>query len=291
MSHDEAPARVRWARFRFSLIGPLLAAPPEPGELAAKLAELAAGSYRHPTSGAPLRVSEKSIERWYYRSRSAADPVAALARQVPGHAGTHPAMPAKATAALEAQYRQHPRWSVQLHYDNLVALAREDGSLGRVPSYSTVRRFMKQQGFLRYRRKPRAAKDNGEALAQRETRSFEVTHVHSLWHLDFHAGSRRVLTETGEWRTPQLLGVLDDRSRLCCHLQWYLEETAEALVHALSQALQKRGLPRALLTDNGAAMLAAETTEGLSRLGILHHTTLPYSPQRPLSAKRRKPAG
>jgi hypothetical protein len=46
----------------------------------------------------------------------------------------------------------------------------------------------------------------------------------------------------------------------------------------LSQAIQKRGLPRALLTDNGAAMLAAETREGLTRLGIVHHTTLPHSP-------------
>ena len=38
-------------------------------------------------------------------------------------------------------------------------------------------------------------------------------------------------------------------------------------------------MPRALLTDNGAAMLAAETTEGLERLSVIHHTTLPYSPE------------
>jgi len=31
------------------------------------------------------------------------------------------------------------------------------------------------------------------------------------------------------------------------------------------------------MTDNGAAMLAEETREGLLRLGILHETTLPYS--------------
>jgi hypothetical protein len=49
-------------------------------------------------------------------------------------------------------------------------------------------------------------------------------------------------------------------------------------VHGLSQAIQKRGMPRALLTDNGAAMVAEETTEGLLRLGIVHERTLPYSP-------------
>jgi len=32
------------------------------------------------------------------------------------------------------------------------------------------------------------------------------------------------------------------------------------------------------LSDNGAAMTATEITEGLARLGILHQTTLPYSP-------------
>jgi len=75
-----------------------------------------------------------------------------------------------------------------------------------------------------------------------------------------------------------LMGVIDDRSRLVCHLQWYLDETAESLIHALCQAFMKRGLPRALMTDNGAAMLAEETTNGLSKLGVLHQTTLPYSP-------------
>ena len=82
----------------------------------------------------------------------------------------------------------------------------------------------------------------------------------------------------GVWHTPKALCVLDDRSRLCCHIQWYLAETAENLIHGLTQAFQKRGLPRALMSDNGPAMLAAETENGLLRLGIVHETTLPYSP-------------
>lgn len=83
---------------------------------------------------------------------------------------------------------------------------------------------------------------------------------------------------TGHWCTPLLLGVIDDHSRLICHLQRYFDETAETLVHGLSQALQKRGLPRALMSDNGAAMVAEEFTAGLHTLGIVHETTPPYSP-------------
>ncbi len=48
-------------------------------------------------------------------------------------------------------------------------------------------------------------------------------------------------------------------------------------MHGLSQAIQKCGLPRAVMSDNGSAMVADEFTEGLLRLGILHETTLPYS--------------
>jgi putative transposase len=283
LSHDDdaVSTRMRWARFRHSIIGPLLAAPPEHGELAAKIAELAAQSYRHPTTTETVRFSAKTIERWLYTARDAPNPVDALARKVPRHAGEILTMPQSVAAALEAQYREHPRWTMQLHHDNLVALARQDLHLGRVPSYTTVCRYMKQRGWLRHRVKRRDRDEHDELtiFVPRETRSFEVTHVHGLWHLDFHLGSRKVLTPRGEWKVPRLLGLLDDRSRLCCHLQWYLDETAETLVHGLMQALAKRGLPRALLTDNGAAMLAAEVTQGLERLGILHYTTLPYSPE------------
>jgi putative transposase len=277
---DHAPsARVRWARLRFQILGPLMAAPADDGELKARLEALAGRAWRHPTTGEAIRFSFKTLERWWYVARGADDPMAALARKVPSHAGTHPSLSPALAEAITRQHRDHPRWSFQLHHDNLVALAREDPSLGIVPGYATVCRFMKEQGLLRARKPRHREHSDGEPFVGRETRSYEVTHVHGLWHLDFHEGSRPVLTPAGQWQKPQLLGILDDRSRLCCHLQWYLDETAEALIHGLSQAFHKRGLPRALLTDNGAAMIAAETVEGLERLGIVHHTTLPYSPE------------
>lgn len=97
-----------------------------------------------------------------------------------------------------------------------------------------------------------------------------------LWHLDYHFGSRNVLTSRG-WAKPLALCIIDDRSRLATHVQWYLHDDVRSLVHGFSQALMRRGLPRALLTDNGAAMLAEEFKNGLHALGILHETTLPYA--------------
>jgi putative transposase len=279
----DPPKRDRWARLRFSIIGPLLAAPPGPRELNGAFAALAAKTWRHPETGLDVRFGASTLERWYYRARRAADPVAALRDRPRANEGCFPSLSAVAIATLTAQYREHPGWTAQLHLDNLRAACKAGESDGSSPvaSYATVRRYLRAQGMHRQAR-PKRATDGAVAardrLEQLEVRSFEVEHVAALWHLDFHHASRKVLTRAGAWVKPMLLGVIDDRSRLVCHLQWYLDESAQSLVHGLSQAFMKRGLPRALMTDNGAAMLSEEVTTGLAALGVVHQTTLPYSP-------------
>ena len=274
--HNDSSAQDRRARLRFSIIGSLLAAPPEPGMLRGLIAALAAKRWRDPVTGQDVQFSHSTIERWFYKARSAGDPVASLRdRKRPG--GTISLTPA-AVQTLRLQYRDHASWTCQLHYDNLKSVLGDSG----LPSYATVRRYLRAQGLDRqrlpkHRSSPGAmlARDRLEAL---EVRSFEVEHVNALWHLDFHYGSRKLLMPDGQWMTPMLLCVLDDRSRLVCHAQWFIDETARSLVHGLCQAFARRGLPRALMTDNGAAMLAEETEAGLLALGVLHQTTLPYSP-------------
>ena len=243
------------------------------------LRQLAAKTWRHPVSGLDIAFGISTLERWYYAARRGNDPVAALKNALRSNVGRFPSLSPQVIDTLTVQYRQHPGWTVQLHFDNLLAALK--GSDAAPTSYPTVLRYLKSQGMFRQAQPKRAtagalaARDRLERL---EVRSFEVDHVSALWHLDFHHGSRKVLTRKGEWVTPMLMGVIDDRSRLVCHLQWYLDETAESLIHSLCQAFMKRGLPRALMTDNGAAMLAEETTAGLAELGVLHQTTLPYSP-------------
>src|SRR3989304_944463 len=279
-----------WARFRFSVIGALLSSPPASGALKAAIRSLAAKTWTHPVSERDVCFAPVTVERWYYKARREKDdPVGVLRRVVRKDCGKV-SLAAALAELLFLQYRDHKHWSYQLHYDNLAALVKADASLGPLRSYSTVRRYMKVHGMVRQPR-PRPKGRPGEAAAAesrqaREIRSYEAEYVGSLWHLDFHHGSLKVLSPSGEWQRPIALGILDDHSRLCCHLQWYLWETAEDLVHGLSQAIQKRGLPRALLTDNGPAMVAEEVTEGLLRLGIVHEQTLPYSPYQNVTPER-----
>jgi len=284
MSHDERPrTHERWAHLRFGVVGGLLASPPAPGELRAELMRLAEKPWRHPTTGELVRFGVSTVERWYYAARAGSNPVGVLRRKLRQDSGRFLAITDKVGQELRRQYQEHPSWSYKLHLDNLAVQIERAPVLGVPPSYPTVRRFMVAQGLLRQPRKRGREEREGEIRARdhalgRDVRSFESQYVSGLWHLDFHHGSLKVLRPEGEWVTPILLGILDDRSRLVCHAQWYLDETAESLVHGLVQAFLKRGLPRALLSDNGSAMLARETTQGLSRLSVTHHTTLPYSP-------------
>jgi putative transposase len=276
------PTGAQWARFRFSVVGSLLSSPPARGTLCSAIRSLAAMTWSHPVTGRDVRFAGVTIARWYYTARRQRDdPVSALRRAVRKDHGKV-SLDAELAERLFLQYRDYPHWSYQLHYDNLAALVKANPTLGRLPSYSTVKRYMQARGLVRkprFRPSERPSELRAEKRRQtREIRSFEATHVGALWHLDFHHGSKKVLTAGGQWLRPIALGVLDDHSRLCCHVQWYVSETAEDLVHGLSQAIQKRGLPRALLTDNGSAMVAEEVTEGLLRLGIVHERTLPYSP-------------
>jgi putative transposase len=161
-----------WAHLRFSVVGHLLASPPAKGELRGDLERLAARTWRHPARGEPVRFGVSTIERWYYlAARERRDPVGVLRRKVRRDAGQQASMGEAVRQALIAQYAAHKGWSAQLHRDNLVALAQVRPEIGSVPSYSTVRRFLKAHGLQR-RRRIRAERTPAvlEAEARRDTR-------------------------------------------------------------------------------------------------------------------------
>lgn len=282
MSGEEDPLRRdRWARLRFAIIGPLLAAPPAPGDLQAALSELAARVWRHPLTGLEVRFGASTIQRWYYAARAATNPMEVLRNQIRSDIGSFPSVCAQTGEALRALYDQHPSWNVKLLHDNLrVVLGAADPPVP-CPSYPSLRRYLKAHGLTRKRPQRRAADQilgTSTPLTEREIRSYEVEYVVQLMHLDFHHGSRQVLTRAGERITPLLVAFIDDRSRFMAHAQWYTNEGTEQLVHGFCQALQKMGLPRSLMNDRGSPMMSGEFTAGLERLGILQVPTLPRSP-------------
>ena len=199
-----------WARFRFSVVGSLLSSPPARGSL----------QTRDPLSCREDLVASRDRARCPRRGRHhralvlhgappADDPVGALRRAVRKDCGKI-SLAAALAERLHLQYRDHPDWSYQLHYDNLAALVKADPSLGRLPSYSTVKRYMQAHGLVQKPRVPSHARP-GEARAERrrqtrEIRSYEATHVGALWHLDFHHGSTQGAHSRRPVATPHRAG-------------------------------------------------------------------------------------
>jgi putative transposase len=218
----------------------------------------------------------------YIARRTPRDPVGVLRRKVRKDLGSHQSVSAAVRLALREQYDRHTSWSIYLHYLNLKALAQMRPDLGEVPCYSSVRRFFKAQGLRKIRRVSARRTEGTERAEQRllkfEVRSYEMEYVNQFWHWDGHKTAVQVLTPRGEYENPILIGILDDHSRLGCHLQWYRgAERERILAHALSQAFMKRGICASGYHDNGKAMTGEEIKEGLTRLGVVDANTLPYS--------------
>ena len=252
--------------FRYVVLEPLLTSPPPPGELAARLREISGKSHIQKWDQRPIKISVRTLERWYAACKKSQLPSEILQPKLRSDRMQTRVVLEVHKKWLTEYNRANPSWSVQLLYDNMEA-AKFDG---KIPSYSTILRYFKSQGFFTKstRSKHRNVKD---------IRSYEVEYVGQLWHMDFHMGSKMVLTESGDFKQPICMAIIDDKSRLVCHAQWFLNETAEVLVHGLCQAIAKRGMPATFYTDNGSAMKAYELITGLELLAIKKENTLPYA--------------
>jgi transposase InsO family protein len=87
------------------------------------------------------------------------------------------------------------------------------------------------------------------------------------------------------WREVEIMGVIDDHSRLCVIARAFAQVKAADVVATFYEAASRYGLPQALLSDNGAVYTAAPRNgrcaieSELLALGILYKHSRPYHPQ------------
>jgi transposase InsO family protein len=269
------------AKFRFSVIGGLLSRNLSNGDLTKELQEIAKKSWRDPISGEEKKSSIRTYERWYYRAKKAINPIEALQPKVRSDCGKMKAINDEIASEISTQYEANREWSVELHHDNLEAKLKEaQGQTAYVPSYSTLLRYMREQGLARI-----GGNLENEAMIKallgrqkREVVLFEAEYAGELYHTDAHHGKLRITKDDGTIFSPIAMAILDDHSRLGCHVQWYENEGAQELVHCTMQAFMRRGAPRKLMTDNGSAMRSAEMRRGCERLSVELHFNPAYSP-------------
>lgn len=250
------------ALFRLMVLGPLtIRAHFETGERSKLIKELADQSYEIPGTNR-TRLSEQTIYRWYYLwKRGGVEALAPKARLDKGRSN----IPKDIQEKLIQAKKERSARSI----NTLITLLQTQGAISpHQLSRSSVHRLL-----VRHNLSKRTLGDSHSI----ERRAFEATHVGDIWYGDVLHGPM-ISTPEGR-RKVYLISLMDDASRLLCHSAFYFAETAVFVEQTLKEALLKRGLPKMLVVDNGAAYRAQTLQTICARLGIRLVYCRPYEPE------------
>jgi len=250
------------ALFRLSVLGPLVSRDHlERGELQQIIRELASKEYAIPDSKR-CHIAEKTIEAWFYAWSKQG--IAGLAPKTRVDRGVSKLSEEVQEALLTAK-RENPRRSIR----QLKSLLERAGVVARdTLSRSAIHRLLQQHGLSR---------PTGSASVPEEHRRFVAEYANSIWYGDVLHGP--TVTVQGKLRKVYLVSLLDDASRLIAHSAFCTGETALDIEGVLKQAVLKRGLPKKLVVDNGAAYRASTLQEICIRLDIRLIFCRPYAPE------------
>jgi putative transposase len=110
-----------------------------------------------------------------------------------------------------------------------------------------------------------------------DRRKFEAELPNDIWQSDVMHGP--MVTVGGKRRKSYLIAFIDDHSRLIPYARFYLSERLVSFLDTFEKALLKRGLPRKLYVDNGAAYRSKHLEHITASLGIALIHARPYQPQ------------
>jgi len=185
--------------------------------------------------------SAATIEEWFYRYRRGK--FAALQNQPRSDKGRNKAMDPAAVEALITLRREHPELTVRALAEELL---RKGVLEADAWSASTLQRRLAEAGL------DRQSLRAGSGLVGGPTKAFEVPLPNLLWMADCMHGPT-IESAAGATQRTFLFALLDDCSRLCVHAQFYAQERLECFLDTLRHAVQTRGVPDKLYTDNGSA--------------------------------------
>jgi transposase InsO family protein len=259
----EAERRKQIALFRYGVIADLIHLGPGPRGLYKKLRDKAAQQWDIPGT-LRRKVEAETIRGWLrdYR-RGGFD---ALLPKVRRDAGSARAIPQEIQDVLCEIKDEHPDYSVALviaHFSRFAKLPE-----GMVLAPSTVHRVLSRAGLMQKKPQEPTSKDR---------RRFAFDKAGELWMSDVMHGPAVPLE--GRRRKTYLLALIDDATRLVPYAAFAHSENATSFLTVLEQGIRRRGLPKRLYVDNGAAYRAQHLALVCAKLGITLIHARPYTPQ------------
>jgi putative transposase len=263
LDHDERRREI--ALFRYGVIADLVHLEPHHRGLYALLAKKAEHDYTIPGS---LRrhVATETMRGWLrdYR-RGGFD---ALVPRVRADDGSTRSIPPHVVDLLCQMKEDSPGLSIPA----LLKVARTKHpdvvSDELALPESTVHRLLARRGLTKKRPDEPTSKDR---------RRFEHESAGDLWMSDVMYGPK--IREAARARRTYLIAFIDDATRVVPHAVFTFSEGAVAYLSVLEQAVRRRGIPKRLYVDNGAAFRSKQLSVVCAKLGIALIHAKPYTPQ------------
>jgi transposase InsO family protein len=232
------------------------------GALYKRLAEKSAHDYRIPGT-LRTRVAPETMRDWLRRYHQGGfDALKPKPRADSG--STH--LPQPVADLLCTLKEEHPQWPVRLVIDKARASELVDPT-SALP-LSTVHRMLARRGLM---------DKSPTAPSEKDRRHFEFAHAGELWMSDVMHGPA-VCVEGQRKHKTYLIAFLDDATRVIAHAAFALSENLSAFLPVFKTAIERRGIPRRLFVDNGAAYRSHHLAVLCARLGITLIHARPYQP-------------
>jgi transposase InsO family protein len=207
------------------------------------------------------RISANTIYRWIRRYQDSGGKIQALYPLPRNDVGKARKLDDETLCTIIEARKKWPHLTVPMLLEKLKQRLQVPGSVG----LTTVYRLLHRHGLMT------------KKVAAEDRRKYEAAQPNDIWQSDVMHGP--MVRAAGRQRKTYLIAFLDDHSRLIPYAGFYLSEKLSAFMDAFEKALAKRGLPRKLYVDNGAAYRSHKLEFTCASLSIALIHARPYKPQ------------
>jgi len=134
-------------------------------------------------------------------------------------------------------------------------------------SLTSLNRHLTQRGYS-------SSQLRAEGKSTQPASRFERKRRNDLFQADLKYGPQLIIN--GKKRKTYLMAIIDDKTRMIMHAEFYSSQRLPILEDSFRKALLKFGKPRDILVDNGKIFVSKWFKLACARLGIRHIAAKPF---------------
>ncbi len=247
------------ALFRYAIIAPIISGTfEEHNSLKGFFRDASKKVYTNPR-GYDTRVSDTTIERWYYQYRKHGfDALLPKRRQ---DTGLSRKLDEDMIEQIQFLKQTYPRLPATLIFQNLI----DKGTIRKGDiSLSTVNRYINHLNL-----------ETG-STTNKDMRRYERAHINEVWYGDSSVGP--YLKIDGKKKKVWIQAIIYDASRYIVGIDIFFNDSFVNLMSVLKTAVTKFGKPKILSFDNGSAYKNKQISLLAARIGTTLNYNLPRTP-------------